>query len=300
MTGIIFEIQRFSIQDGPGIRTTVFLKGCPLRCLWCHNPESQERDPEIFFIPEKCIGCRYCQQVCPRGSHEFADGQHIFHRDRCDRCGLCTSQCYAGALEVVGRQAAVEDVIAEVMKDLPFYRNSGGGLTVSGGEPMMQFDFTRALLQAAREREIHTCIETSGGTPRAHYLEILPLVDLFLFDVKETDPIRHLQFTGAPLTLLHANLLALDQAGAALILRCPIIPGLNDRPDHFLAVAALANRLEHAQEIHVLPYHALGESKNARLGKTPPLSGIAMPAVERVQAWVEAIQKHSKVKVLTL
>jgi glycyl-radical enzyme activating protein len=297
MIGTIFDIQRFSIHDGPGIRTTVFLKGCPLHCLWCHNPESQERRVEIFFSPEKCIGCLFCLQTCPHGNHQFQDGQHRYQRETCTGCGQCAAECYTEALEVVGRSASVDEVIGEVVKDIPFYRNSGGGMTLSGGEPMAQFEFSRELLLAARRQAIHTCLETSGCAPFTRYREIIPLVDLFLFDIKETDPDRHMQYTGVSNQLILENLSLLNSAGANIILRCPIIPGLNDRAEHLRAVADLAEHLEGVQEIHILPYHALGESKNERLGKTSPLAGVAMPEPEQSAAWVEEVRKISRKKV---
>lgn len=206
---------------------------------------------------------------------------------------MCTDQCYTGALEIIGKPMQVEQVLSELMKDLAFYRNSGGGVTLSGGEPMMQFEFTRDLLQAAYQNGLHTSVETSGCAPLAHYREILPWVNLFLFDVKETDPERHRQYTGVSNKILYENLAALDQAGAQTILRCPIIPGLNDRPDHFMGIAALAESLANVQEIHILPYHPLGESKNRRLGKEPPLTGVTMPASDLTQTWVEQVQKHT-------
>jgi pyruvate formate lyase activating enzyme len=295
--GLVFDIQRFAIHDGPGIRTTVFLKGCPLHCLWCHNPESQEAKPEIFFSPEKCIACRYCEQTCVRGNHHFEDGTHVFERANCIRCGDCTLECYTKALELSGRRLSVAVVLDEVLRDRDFYRTSGGGLTISGGEPMQQFEFTSALLRAAKQAELHNCLETCGCSSWARYAEILPYVDLFLYDVKETDLALHRQYTGVSNQGIIENLLALDRAGAALTLRCPIIPGSNDRPDHLRGIALLAEQLTRLVEIHVLPYHVLGLSKSERLGKTPPLHDIPTPEAAQVRGWVEAIQEHTSAVV---
>ena len=159
MHGFIFDIQKFSINDGPGIRTNVFMKGCPLRCLWCHNPESKSAKREMFYRPEKCVGCGRCAAVCQECAHTFGEGTHTYDRKRCVTCGACAEACLYSALESVGKKASVDEVIAEVMKDKVFYDNSGGGITVSGGEPMMQFDFTYALLSAAKEKGLHVCKE---------------------------------------------------------------------------------------------------------------------------------------------
>ena len=285
--GLVFDIQHFAIHDGPGIRTTVFLKGCPLHCLWCHNPESQAAGMEIFYLPEKCIGCRACGEVCPEGAHHFEDNEHSLDRTVCVRCGACTLECYSGGLERVGQDMSVDAVLAEVLKDL----------TLSGGEPMQQFDFTRALLQAAKSAGLHTCLETSGCSSRERYLEVAPLVDLFLFDIKETDPDLHRQFTGVSNEAIRSNLLALDHSGASLVLRCPLIPGLNDRPEHRAGMSELANRLHHVVEIHILPYHPLGTSKSQRLGKTPALPKATAPEDSQVSSWLAALQAQTGIPV---
>lgn len=301
--GVVFDIQRFAIHDGPGIRTTVFLKGCPLHCLWCHNPESQDPRPEIFFNPGKCIGCRACELACEQGAHTFEPdldlplGLHRFNRDACIRCGECTLECYAQALEISGASMSVEEVLAQVVKDRAFYQTSGGGMTLSGGEPLAQAEFTRALLREARTAGLHTVVETSGCGQTAHYLEILPDVDLFYFDFKESDPERHRQATGISNTLILHNLSVLDQAGAEIVLRCPIIPGLNDRADHFEAIGRLASQYPHVKAVHILPYHPLGTSKSQRLGKAVALD-IKRPAEEHVRAWVEAVTRATSVPVL--
>lgn len=296
-TGIVFDIQRFAIHDGPGIRTTVFLKGCPLSCLWCHNPESQDPHPEIFFSPEKCIGCHYCERVCEHEGHHFIDGIHVYDRSGCIQCGECAVECYARALEVAGKEMTVDEVITEVLKDRVFYQNSGGGMTLSGGEPMQQFDFSLQLLKSARESGLHNCIETSGCSSWERYAAIAPFVDIFLYDVKETDPLLHRQYTGVSNELLLENLFKLDQAGARTMLRCPVIPGLNDRLEHFQAIAGIANRMKNVVEINLLPYHPLGNSKNQRLGKEPPLTNIPMPGDSQAQEWLEMVQSATAIKV---
>lgn len=295
---MVFDIQKFSIHDGPGIRTTVFLKGCPLRCLWCHNPESQESAPEISLIRSKCIGCGHCFEACPLNNHVMdAGGERGFKRARCLRCGICAEKCYARAIERIGREMSVEEVIADVEKDRAFYETSGGGMTVSGGEPLFQFDFTFALLQEAKRRKLHTCIETCGFTPFEHLEKLMPLVDLFLYDYKETDPVRHREYTGVPREGIVENLLRLDRRGARTILRCPIIPGLNARDDHFAGIAALANRLDNVGAVHLMPYHPLGKSKNERLGKTASMDEAAFPEAGMMDAVVAKVAAATRIPV---
>jgi pyruvate formate lyase activating enzyme len=293
MTGMVFDIKKFALHDGPGIRTTVFFKGCPLRCLWCHNPESQELESELSFQAEKCIGCGKCAEICPVGA--IHDG--LFDKSRCINCGKCTKQCYAKARELIGYEISVKDILAEVLKDNLFYETSGGGMTVSGGEPMFQFEFVKSLLKEAKTYGLHNCLDTCGFAPVKHYLEIIPYVNLFLFDIKETNSARHQKYTYVPMAPIHKSLFGLDQAGAKTVLRCPIIPGINDREDHFHAIAALANQLRNIQAINVLPYHPLGENKLKRLNKVEnwQIPGSVEPVT--VRKWVKDIQEQTDIKV---
>ena len=269
VAGAVFDVRRFSLHDGPGIRTTVFLKGCPLRCLWCHNPESWRREPEILFLPEKCFGCGRCLAACPRQCHRVVDGQRIFEREKCLGCGSCAAECFFGALKLAGRMRSAADVAAEVLSDRPFYQSSGGGVTVSGGEPAMQFEFTCELLRRCRESGVHTALDTCGQAAREIYEALLPQTDLFLYDFKAADPEKHRRLTGVDNQLILENLKFLDQAGAAIILRCPLIPGLNDAAADLDALAACVGGLRNVRAVELEPYHPLGEDKYRQLGRMP-------------------------------
>jgi len=295
--GKIFHIQKFSINDGPGIRTTVFMKGCPLNCLWCHNPESREMQPELFYDAQRCIRCGACAAVCENKCHHLDGHEHVFDRAGCVGCGKCAESCVAGALEKVGLSITVEDTIREVMKDAIFYQTSGGGLTLSGGEPMAQFSFTRQLLTAAKAKGLHTCLETCGFAPWEHFDGIRSLVDIFLFDYKLTDPALHKRYTGVTNEKILENLWKLDAAGAAVILRCPIIPGINDTPDHLAGIAETANRLQNILEINIEPYHPLGSSKLQKLGRSDPLAALTFPENETVERWMQEVRSRISVPV---
>ena len=294
MTGMVFDIQKFSIHDGPGIRTTVFMKGCPLSCRWCHNPESKRRTPQLSFIPERCIGCGFCFERCPQHAHLMTEEGHVLDRNLCRECGACTEECYAEALEMVGREMTVDEVMTEVLKDKPFYETSGGGMTLSGGEPLLQCDFTEALLLRAREEALHCCIETCGYAPYDDLERLCSLVDLFLYDVKDTNSQRHKEYTGVDNERILSNLARLHDRGAAIVVRLPLIPGLNDGDDHFDGIAELARRLPDVQGFEIMPYHSLGEGKLQRLGldDQPRLGKIEAPTRETVAAWIADLRRR--------
>ena len=290
--GAVFDIQRMSIHDGPGIRTTVFLKGCPLRCAWCHNPEGYERRPQLAFSPALCIGCGYCFEHCPNGAHAMRADAHHLDRAKCAECFACAEECYSGALEVVGQELTVTEVLEEVLKDRAFYEGSGGGMTISGGEPLAQFDFTRRLLALAKSEGIHTCVETSGFASAEHIEGIADTVDLFLYDWKETDPERHRACTGQSNESILRNLRLLDDRGAAIVLRCPIVPGLNLRDDHLQGIAQIARSLKHCQGVNVMGHHGLGEAKRSRFGgvsRDTPFTDMRPEEIESVIARLQAM-----------
>lgn len=289
MKAAIFNISRCCVDDGPGIRTTVFIKGCPLHCVWCHNPESQCRMAELTYNPQKCTLCGRCATVCPVGAHLLEDGTHTFLREKCTACGKCAEACYAEALSMVGKDMTADEVLAEAVRDRVFYQNSGGGVTLSGGEPLSHPEFTEELLTKLRAEGIHTAMETCGFASKAIFERIAPLCDLLLFDLKETDPKRNLDFTGVPLEPILANLRRADELGIKIHLRLPIIPGLNDRDDHFEKAGKIAKTLKNLVRAQIMPYHKLGAYKYATLGREYSLSDVEEPDEETKRSWQDKL-----------
>lgn len=287
----ILNIQRFCTQDGPGIRTTVFFKGCPLSCLWCHNPEAQSTVQQIMFNSEKCLHCLRCVSACANQCHGQLEGRHTYDRTRCIACGKCLSPM-CGALEIAGKAVSTEEILREVLKDALYYENSGGGLTLSGGEPLTQWEACRELLQKAKGHGIHTCVETCGCVPRKALEQTHSFTDLYLFDWKESNPQKHREYTGIDNQGIRENLQFLDSMQKKIVLRCPIIPSFNDRKDHLFGIAELVNTTRNITQIVIEPYHTLGVEKYRRLGRnymlpsTPALDG---EAAEQVAKELQAI-----------
>ena len=260
----VTEIQRFCMHDGPGIRTTVFLKGCPLRCAWCHNPETQKSSAELLFYQNKCIGCGECIISCPQGAHAIEE-QHVIDREKCILCAECAKGCPTGALEICGNKYTVTEILSVIEKDRAFYGNIGG-VTLSGGEPFAQKESTVALLKACKEKGFHTAVETCGYADAAVLCAAIPFVDLFLWDIKDSDNERHKKYTGASNQKILDNLLLADAMGANTRLRCILINGINTNEAHYHKIAKIASSLSHCEGVEWIPYHAYGGAKNMFLG----------------------------------
>lgn len=298
--GTLFNIQRYSIHDGPGIRTIVFLKGCPLRCMWCSNPESGEMDIQLSFNRNLCLACDACMHRCATGAIVRDDrfGRRI-RPDLCTMCGECYANCPGRAIKKIGKRVSVEEVVQEVQKDMLFYRKSGGGVTVSGGEPFVQWEFTQALLKACKARHISTAVETTGAVPFECMEPSLESIDLFLYDVKHMDSDMHQKFTGAPNRRILQNLRELNRRAKRIWVRVPLISGVNDSQENMEAVYALADSLEHVERVELLPYHAYGVGKYAQLGREYLLEGMQTPSEERISALVElAERQYPKLRVI--
>jgi len=300
--GIVTNIQRFSIHDGPGIRTTVFFKGCNLHCFWCHNPETLRRGPQLQLFPDRCIGCGECFERCPQGAHVMTEEGRRFLRELCQACGTCVETCYAQALLLVGEEKTVDEVVEEVLRDLPFYETSGGGVTLSGGEPLLQLDFAYAILEKCREAGLHTAIETAANWPWERLAALLPVTDLVMMDVKLMDDTRHQECTGVSNARILENAKRLGTEASpggnppALIVRTPIVPGVNDNPEDVLAIAQFAAGLPNLLYYELLPFHPMASGKYDSLDMDYRARDLKTPAKEQIEALAE-VAKQAGIEV---
>ena len=304
-TGRVFELQRWTLHDGPGIRTLVFLKGCPLACRWCANPESLAPHAEMAYLRDKCIRAGRCAKTCPFGAIHMSEDGPVTDWNVCrTSCyGVvespcpCTAMCYSKARRTIGEPISVDAVMEEILKDYPIYKRSGGGVTLSGGEPMNQFRFVMEVLRASRENWLHTAMETSGMAPWARYEEILDLVDFLFLDIKHIDPVRHADLTGQPndRVLENAPRMAelMAEAGKPLVVRIPIVPGLTDSPDNIAGICGFVrDTMPAVRAIELMPYHRLGRGKYATIGKDYELFDLQPPSAAEVGA-LEAQVRHA-------
>lgn len=268
--GTVYNIQRMSIQDGPGIRTTVFLKGCPLHCLWCSNPESQTLQPQLLYFKNLCMGCGACMTVCPQDAVvRREDGKYGRNLERCTNCAACTTVCRPKARELSGKVMSVREIMDVVRKDAVFYANSGGGLTIGGGEPTLAGDFFLELLRTAREEALHVAVDTCGFCPEDRFAQVLELADLLLFDCKHMNPVRHMELTGQDNILILRNLRAALESGVAVRIRVPLIPGMNDGEENLADMAHFLGEFGRS-DLDLIPCHMFGRSKYQALGKRVP------------------------------
>ena len=277
-TGIIFDIKRYAIHDGPGIRTTVFLKGCPLACRWCHNPEGIEPNPFLAYKYERCIRCGECVESCPEQALGLGSEGVFLSGSPCRNCFTCTEICPTEARQKVGRKLSALELLSEIQKDIPFYDTSGGGVTFSGGEPLMQAEFLVELLKLCGSEDIHRAVDTSGYASYETLMSVAEHTDLFLYDLKMMKPDQHEKYTGVSNHLILENLIHLAQKKIELIIRIPLIPGVNDDVDNLDRIGLFMNRLAGVDKVHILPYHDFQKTKYTRF-EMPYRNGyIALPA----------------------
>jgi len=291
--GLIFNIQRLSIHDGPGIRTLVFMKGCPLRCLWCDNPEGQLMRPEILFSEIRCIKCWKCVDICPINAITKQGNAIKLNRNICNECGKCAEICYAEAIRIIGKWVIVEEVLNEVKKDTIFYEVSRGGVTVGGGEPTMQPEFVTQLLKACKEHGIDTAIETCGYTKWENLKKMLKHLDMIFYDIKHMDNEKHQILTGKPNELILENLKKLSQETVPIIVRIPVVPGYNDQEENIKSTAEFISKLgDSITRVELLPYHRLGISKYKQLGREYKLNDVKPPTKEKLQDIANIIEMY--------
>jgi len=282
--GLVFDIKKYSTHDGPGIRTTVFFKGCPLRCLWCHNPEGQDPRPELVYRKSRCIGCGECVKNCSRTAISPSDSHVIISRERCVLCGDCSRSCPSDALSIAGKMMSAEDIMKEIEKDTAFYDESHGGVTFSGGEPLLQPDFLDALLTECKKRDINTAVDTCGCAPYETICRIRDRVDLFLYDIKIMDSKKHKKYTGYSNRQILANFRKLAEHGSNIVVSFPIIPSVNDDDENVARTAKLIRSLPNVSQVNLLPYHKAGIDKYKNMGKPYKLGQIQTPSSQHIQS----------------
>ena len=296
--GWIFDIKRFAVHDGPGIRTTVFLKGCGLSCAWCHNPESIHAQPELLLNPSRCIGCGACVEVCPNDVHSFNEsGEHLLRRDRCNHCGKCVDACYSEALLMAGRETTVGEVVDILAEDRSFYETSGGGVTLSGGEPLLQNEFALSLLRCCKEEGFHTAVDTSGHLPWEAIEKALPYIDLVLYDLKSMDSEVHKQYTGSGNDRLLANLKRIDESGVPIEIRMPIIPTVNDTNGSIESAGRFLTALNNIKEVRLLAYHRYAGSKYLSVGRPNHMPDVESPSKKYLREIAGRMRKFEGITV---